>query len=140
MRCISRTVNAIENLIWYSESTINFLSDCCHPFFHSISSSGCNFTTKTVNFHDLFGWSSVNISTTTWKIFMKLGQKWDKMNTNQTQKTRRQNFQPVLTYLASNSRKSSRNRPKFMDDPKNFRKKFFWLKRFQMVQFEKLSC
>ena len=25
-------------------------------------------------------------------------------------------------------------------DPENFRKKFFWLKRFQMVQFEKLSC
>ena len=39
-----------------------------------------------------------------------------------------------------NSQKSIQNRPKFMDDPKNFRKKFFWLKRFQMVQFEKLSC
>ena len=33
----------------------------------------------------------------------------------------------------------AKNRPKFMDDPKNFRKKFFWLKCFQMVQFEKLS-
>ena len=71
---------------------------------------------------------------------MKLGQKRDKMTTNQTQKTRGQNLKPFWRYKASNSRKSAKNRPKFMDDPKNFRPKFFWLKRFQMVQFEKLSC
>ena len=140
MRYISRTVNAIENLIWYSESTINCLSCTSHQIFAYLSSSGCNFTEKTVNFHAFFGWFSVNISTTTWKILMKLGQKWDKMGKNQSQKTRGQNLKPFWRYKAYNSQKSTQNRPKFMDDPKNFRPKFFWLKRFQIVQFGKLSC
>ena len=47
---ISRTVIATENLIRYSESTINFLSQVCHPFFHSSSSSMRKFDPKTVNF------------------------------------------------------------------------------------------
>ena len=75
----SKTVNAIENLIRYAEYMVNFLSDCCQPFFYSILYSGCYFTKKTANFHDLFGWSSVNISTTTWNILMKHGKKWDKV-------------------------------------------------------------
>ena len=139
MRYSSRTVNAIENLIWYSESTINSLSCTSLQIFVYLSSSGCNFTKKTANFHAIFGWFSVNISTTAWKILMKLGQKWDKMTTSQTQKTRGQNLKPFWRYRASNIQKSTKKRPKFMDDPKNFRPKFFWLKRFQIVQFEKLS-
>ena len=139
MRYISRTINAIENLIWYSESTINSLSCTSHQIFPYLSSSVCNFTKKTANFHAFFGWFSVNISTTTWKILMKLGGKWDKMTTNQTQKTRGQIFEPFWRYKASISQKSTKNRPKFMDDPKNFRPKFFCLKCFQIVQFEKLS-
>ena len=141
MRYSSRTVNAIENLIWYSESTINFLSDCCQPFFHSISSSGCNFTEKTANFHDLFEWSSVNISTTTWKILMKLGQMWDKIDTNQTQKTKRQNSKPFLSYLASISQKSTKNRPKFTNS--RFLSIFSTLKFFKffyIVNLDNLNC
>ena len=82
MRYISRTVNAIENLIWYSESTINSLSCTSHQIFAYLSSSGCNFTEKTANFHAFFGWSLLNISTTTWKILIKLALKWDIMDTN----------------------------------------------------------
>ena len=80
---ISRTVNATENLIRYSESTENFLSRMSHQIFAYLSSSGCNFTKKTANFHATFGWSLLNILTTTWKILMQLAQKWDKMDTNQ---------------------------------------------------------
>ena len=96
---ISRTENAIENLIWYSGSTIISLSCTSHQIYAYLSSSGCNFTKKTANFHDLFGWYSVNILTTTWKILRKLGQE---------QKTRHQNFKPVLSYLASISQKSTK--------------------------------
>ena len=42
-------------------------------------------------------------------------------------KDRCQNLEPIWRYQASNSQKSTQNRPKFMDDPKNFRKNFFWL-------------
>ena len=83
MRYISRTVNAIENLIWYSESTINSLSCTSHQIFAYLSSSGCNFTKKMANFHATFGWSLLNILSTTWKILMQLAQKCDKMDTNQ---------------------------------------------------------
>ena len=51
MRYISRTVNASENLIRYSESTINFLSQVCHSFFPYSSSSGWKIGSKTANFH-----------------------------------------------------------------------------------------
>ena len=47
---ISRTVNGMKNLIRYSESTENFLSDYCRPFFHSSSSSGRKFGPKIGNF------------------------------------------------------------------------------------------
>ena len=47
---ISRTVKAIENLIWYSESTENYLSEYCHQIFPYLSSSGWKFDLKTVNF------------------------------------------------------------------------------------------
>ena len=47
------------------------------------------------------------------------------MTTNQMQKTRCQNLKPIWRYYASNSQKSTKNRPKFMDDLKNFLKKFF---------------
>ena len=104
---------------------MNSLSCTSHQIFAYLSSSGCNFTEKTVNFHAFFGWFSVNISTTTWKILMKLGQKWDKMTTSLTQKTRGHNFKPFWRYRASNIQKSTKKRPKFMDDPKNFRPKFF---------------
>ena len=50
---ISRTVNAIENLIWYSESTKNYLSECCPPIFSYLSSSGWKFDLKTANFQFL---------------------------------------------------------------------------------------
>ena len=74
-----------------------------------------------------FEWFSVNISITTWLICMKLGQKWVRIDTKMTQKTRCQNLEPIWRYQASNSQKSTQNRPKFMDDPKNFRKNFFGL-------------
>ena len=47
---ISRTVNATENLIWYSESTKNYLSECCPPIFSYLSPSGWKFDLKTANF------------------------------------------------------------------------------------------
>ena len=40
----------MKNLIRYSESTENFLSDYCRPFFHSSSSSGRKFGPKIGNF------------------------------------------------------------------------------------------
>ena len=86
---ISRTVYAMENLIWYSESTINFLSLLSHQIFVYLSSSGWKFDAKTVNFNAFFEWFFGIFSATTWKILIKLGQKWDKMDTKQTQKTRR---------------------------------------------------
>ena len=42
----------------------------------------CNYTEKMAYFHTYFGWSLLNILTTTWNI-LKLGQKWDKMDINQ---------------------------------------------------------
>ena len=102
MRYISRTVNAIENLIWYSESTINSLSCTSHQIFAYLSSSGCNFTEKTVNFHAFFEWFSVNISTTTWKMLMKLGQKLDKMDAKETQNIKRRKYEPLWSYSGSN--------------------------------------
>ena len=59
---ISRTVNAMENLIRYSESTENFLSRMSHQIFAYLSSSGRKFDTKTANFHAFFGWFSVIFS------------------------------------------------------------------------------
>ena len=47
---ISRTVNAMKNLIWYSKSTKNYLSDYCHQIFPYSSSSGWKFDLKTANF------------------------------------------------------------------------------------------
>ena len=48
---ISRTVNATENLIWYSESTENFLSCTSHQIFvYSSSSSGRIFGSEIGNF------------------------------------------------------------------------------------------
>ena len=47
---ISRTVNAMKNLIWYSESTKNYLSDYCYQIFPYSSSSGWKFDLKTANF------------------------------------------------------------------------------------------
>ena len=69
---ISRTVNDIKNLIWYSESTTNFLSRMYHQIFSYLSSSGWKFDPKTVNFSaflngfwslsgqllDIFKWNS----------------------------------------------------------------------------------
>ena len=50
MRYISRTVNATENLIRYSESTENFLSCTSHQIFAYLSSSGRKFGPKIGNF------------------------------------------------------------------------------------------
>ena len=47
---ISRTVNATENLIRYSESTENFLSRMSHQIFAYLSSSGRKFGPKIGNF------------------------------------------------------------------------------------------
>ena len=47
---ISRTVNATENLIWYSESTENFLSCTSHQIFAYSSSSGWKSGSKIGNF------------------------------------------------------------------------------------------
>ena len=47
---ISRTVNATENLIWYSESTENFLSCTSHQIFAYLSSSGWKSGSKIGNF------------------------------------------------------------------------------------------
>ena len=47
---ISRTVNAMENLIRYSESTENFLSCTSHQIFAYLSSSGRKFGPKIGNF------------------------------------------------------------------------------------------
>ena len=50
------------------------------------------------------------------------------MDTKQTQKTRGHHFKPFWIYLGSNMAKIGQNRPKFMDDPKIFRKKKFFVK------------
>ena len=136
---ISRTVNATENLIWYSESTINFLSLSSHQIFAYLSSSGRKFDLKTANFYAFFEWFFGIFSATTWKILIKLGQKWDKMDTKQTQKTRGHHFKPFWRYLGSNMAKIGQNRPKFMDDPKFFEKKKIFCQSFKMVQFAKLA-
>ena len=47
---IPRTVNARKSLIWYLETTRNSLPQSSHQFFHSCSSSGCNFHLKMANF------------------------------------------------------------------------------------------
>ena len=47
---ISRTVNATEYLIWYSESTENFLSCTSHQIFAYSSSSGWKSGSKIGNF------------------------------------------------------------------------------------------
>ena len=44
----------------------------------------------------------------------------------------------ILCQFQNNKPQIAKNRPNFMDDPKNFRKNFYCLKRFLMVQFEKL--
>ena len=49
-RC-ERTVNGIENLIWYSESQENLLSDTLHPPVTYSSSSGSILRLKIPNFH-----------------------------------------------------------------------------------------
>ena len=100
-RYISRTVNATENLIWYSESTINFLSCTSHQIFTYLSSSWRKFDSKTANFHAFFGWFFGIFSPTTWNILTKLGQKWDKMDTKQTQKTRDLHIKPFWRFLGS---------------------------------------
>ena len=84
---ISRTVNAMENLIWYSKSTKNYLSPVCHLFFHSSLSSMRKFDLKTVNFECLFQWFLGIFSTNTWNMSTKPGQKLDKMDEKQLQKT-----------------------------------------------------
>ena len=101
MLYISRTVNAMENLIWYSESTKNYLTLVCHPFFHISSSSMRKFDPKTVNFECLFEWFLGIFSSTTWDISMKLGQKSDKMDKKQLQKTAGQYYQPSRRFLGS---------------------------------------
>lgn len=98
---ISRTVNATENPIWYSESTENFLSESSRPFFPYLPSSWWKFDRKTANFHALFEWFFGIFSATTRNISMKLGQKRDKIDTKQTQKTAGQYFQPFRRYLGS---------------------------------------
>ena len=122
---ILRTVNAMENLIWYSESTKNYLSQVCHPFFHSSSSSMRKFDPKTVNFECLFEWFLGIFSSTTWDISMKLGQKSDKMDKKQLQKTAGQYYQPSRRFLGSKMAKIDQNRPNFMNDP-NFGRKIFY--------------
>ena len=47
---ISRTVNAMKNLIRFSETTRNSLSCTSDQIFHSFTSSGWNFRLKMVNF------------------------------------------------------------------------------------------
>ena len=70
---ISRTVNATKNLIWYSESTINFLSSSSHQIFTYLSSSWRKFDSKTGNFHVFYECFFDIFSPTTWNILMKLG-------------------------------------------------------------------
>ena len=77
---ISRTINATENLIWYSESTINFLSQVSPRIFAYSSSSGWKFDPKTANFQCLFEWFLGIFSATAWNISTKLGQKSDQMD------------------------------------------------------------
>jgi len=61
---------------------------------------------------------------------MKLGQKRDKMDTNQTQKSTGHYFKPFWRYLGSNMAKIGQNRPKFMDDPKIFPKMKIFFQSF----------
>ena len=75
---ILRTVNAMENLIWYSESSKNYLSQVCHQIFPYSLSSGWKFDPNMVNFECLFEWFLGIFSTTTRNISMKLGQKSEK--------------------------------------------------------------
>merc|ERR1712072_694341 len=62
---ISRIVNATENLIRYSESTINFLSLLSRQIFAYLSSSGRKFDLKTANFYAFFEWFFGIFSATT---------------------------------------------------------------------------
>ena len=84
---ISRTVNAMENLIWYSESTKNYLSQACHQIYPYSLSSGWKFDPNTVDFECLFEWFLGIFSTNTWNMSTKPGQKLDKMDEKQLQKT-----------------------------------------------------
>ena len=140
MRYISRTVNATENLIWYSESTINSLSPMYPQIFSHLSSSGWKIGSKTVNFHAFFEWFLAIFSSTSWLCLMKLGQKWDKMDTKKTQKTRCQNFEPFWRYLGSKLPKIDQNRPKFYGWSKKFSKNFFFaFLEFQYFNSQKKS-
>ena len=85
---ISRTVNATENLIRYSESTENFLSRPSHQILAYSSSSWWKFDPKTTNW-GLF-----------WMVFGHfLGNR--SKDFDQTQKTAGHNFEPFWRYLGS---------------------------------------
>ena len=79
-RYISRTVYATENLIWYSESTINSHSPLSHQIFVYLSSSCWNFDLKTANFRAFFEWFSGIFSPTK-------GDKYDTDNWGSEKKT-----------------------------------------------------
>ena len=80
-----------------------------------------------MHFYALFEWFSGIFSTTTWNILTKLGEKGEKMDTKQVQKTRRYKFEPLWRYLGSKMAKIDRNGPKIIEWSSDFRKtKIFW--------------
>ena len=97
----------------------------CPQIFSYLSSSWRKFESNLANFNAFFEWFLAIFSPITWNIVMKLGQKWDKMDTKKIQKTRSQNFEPCWRCIGSELQKIAQIGQNFMDDPKIFRKKFF---------------
>ena len=83
----------------YSESTINFLSDSCRPFFHCSPSSTRKSDTKMANSYALFEWFSGISSATTSNIFMQFGHMSEKMKMKLLQKTTSSYLLPFMRSL-----------------------------------------
>ena len=65
-----RTVNARENLIWYSESQENFLSKPYHPYISYSSSLGRKLRLKMLNFCKFWVYKSVRGGAGQWHLFI----------------------------------------------------------------------
>ena len=109
---ISRTVNAMENLIWYSESTKNYLSIVCHQIFPYSLSSGIwpEHGEFWVPFWMVFGHYLDHHS----KYFDETWSEVRKTVKKQVQKTTGYHLQPLGRF--------DQNRPNFMNDPNFFDK------------------
>ena len=123
-----------ENLIWYSESTINSLNPITRQIFSYSLSSGRKVDSKTANFNALFdgfGPFSRQPLEISWRNLARSETKW-------IRKTRSQDFEPSWRYLGSKLPKIAEIDQNFMDDPKNFWI-FFCIFGISILQFAKKS-